>query len=952
MTTSSVTPRVKYNGSGSAGPFSIPFVWTDLVVVKTSSAGVETTLTSPTNYTATGSGTDTGSLTLVVALAVGETLTIERTTPATQTLDLTRSYIDYDLIEAAFDKLTRQAQDLLYQVGRTLRLYKDDTTGSGAYNAGNQKISNLADGVADQDAATIKQLGDVVGASDDAVAAAAAAAASAAQAAQSAQEIQDVVAGSVSSFEGRVGAVVSSPGDYTASEIVNVPSGNLAAIDVQSALNELQTDINNRQPTDALLTAISDLTTSADKYIYTTGTDTVALGTITSFARSLLDDTGTAQAQATLGLTPGVNVQAYAAELSTVAGEVTAYSHTLIAANSASAARSVLGLGTVATTDASAYQPSDATLSSLAAYNTNGILTQTAADTFVGRTVTAGDGVTVTNGNGVSGNPTIAVDINGLTNRPSFASGDKLMIYKSGVGLRKIDYDDLPVSGGTSGLANAYKDITDGTTTSSASGADIFKLRASTGVTVTVASNDATHGDNALIGLNTPLTALAGTTAAADKVPYFSSGSAASTATLTSFGRDVISGADASAVRTTLGLVPGVDIQAYDAQLADVAGLTPSNGVFIVGNGTNFTAQSGATARTTLGVGSTDAPFFDAVNVGHASDTTISRSSAGVIAIEGQIVPLNNITNTHTAGSIELGHATDTTITRDSAGVIAVEGVTVPLNSTSSVHTASSIELGHASDTTITRSSAGVIAVEGFTVPLNSTLNTHTANTIELGHASDTTISRSSAGVIAVEGVTVPLNSTTSVYTAGSIELGHATDTTLSRSSAGVLAVEGKNVYMAGGTDVAVADGGTGASTFTANAVLLGNGTSAFQTVAPGANGQVLTSNGTTWTSAAAPSGGVTSLAAGNGITVSASTGAVTVSQDIYTGSSSTNTSYPIGTYLLSTLNSNSPATAINSSVTLYVSSPYVQSSGSALTGTWRTRGYCVAPGTLIQRTA
>lgn len=52
-----------------------------------------------------------------------------------------------------------------------------------------------------------------------------------------------------------------------------------------------------------------------------------------------------------------------------------------------------------------------------------------------------------------------------------------------------------------------------------------------------------------------------------------------------------------------------------------------------------------------------------------------------------------------------------------------------------------------------------------------------------------------------------------------------------------------------------VANGGTGAASFTANYVLLGNGTSAFQTVAPGTSGNVLTSNGTTWTSAA-PSAG------------------------------------------------------------------------------------------------
>ena len=51
-----------------------------------------------------------------------------------------------------------------------------------------------------------------------------------------------------------------------------------------------------------------------------------------------------------------------------------------------------------------------------------------------------------------------------------------------------------------------------------------------------------------------------------------------------------------------------------------------------------------------------------------------------------------------------------------------------------------------------------------------------------------------------------------------------------------------------------VAVGGTGAATFAANNVLLGNGTSAFQVVAPGTSGNVLTSNGTTWTSSAAGS--------------------------------------------------------------------------------------------------
>jgi hypothetical protein len=56
---------------------------------------------------------------------------------------------------------------------------------------------------------------------------------------------------------------------------------------------------------------------------------------------------------------------------------------------------------------------------------------------------------------------------------------------------------------------------------------------------------------------------------------------------------------------------------------------------------------------------------------------------------------------------------------------------------------------------------------------------------------------------------------------------------------------------ISGITDLAVADGGTGRSTLTANAVLVGNGTSGINSVAPGTSGNVLTSDGTSWTSAA-----------------------------------------------------------------------------------------------------
>jgi hypothetical protein len=77
------------------------------------------------------------------------------------------------------------------------------------------------------------------------------------------------------------------------------------------------------------------------------------------------------------------------------------------------------------------------------------------------------------------------------------------------------------------------------------------------------------------------------------------------------------------------------------------------------------------------------------------------------------------------------------------------------------------------------------------------------------------------------------------------------------KSNVGTLgAQDASAVAITGGTitglssALPVASGGTGLATLTANNVILGNGTSNPSFVAPGTSGNVLTSNGTTWTSA------------------------------------------------------------------------------------------------------
>ena len=95
-----------------------------------------------------------------------------------------------------------------------------------------------------------------------------------------------------------------------------------------------------------------------------------------------------------------------------------------------------------------------------------------------------------------------------------------------------------------------------------------------------------------------------------------------------------------------------------------------ADGEMIVGDGTTDpVAESGATLRTSIGVGTGNSPQFTAIELGHASDTTIARSGSGAITVEGTQVLLAGAALTGTTGTFTgVLDITDTTDSSDASG--------------------------------------------------------------------------------------------------------------------------------------------------------------------------------------------------------------------------------------------------------------------------------------------
>ena len=158
--------------------------------------------------------------------------------------------------------------------------------------------------------------------------------------------------------------------------------------------------------------------------------------------------------------------------------------------------------------------------------------------------------------------------------------------------------------------------------------------------------------------------------------------------------------------RASLGLTIGTNVQAYDAGLADIAGLAVTDGNIIVGDGANWVAESGATARASLGlVIGTDVLAYDANLQSFVSTFTLPTADGTA----------NQVLTTNGTGTLSFASVS-----------ITDEDVSVANLRTRLGEISDSTTIGDATDVTMTFS-GGVIVTGDLTVNgTTTTINTET----------------------------------------------------------------------------------------------------------------------------------------------------------------------------------------------------------------------------------
>ena len=134
--------------------------------------------------------------------------------------------------------------------------------------------------------------------------------------------------------------------------------------------------------------------------------------------------------------------------------------------------------------------------------------------------------------------------------------------------------------------------------------------------------------------------------------------------------------ASASSARTNLGLAIGTDVQAYNAKLNDIAGLAVTDGNFVVGNGSNFVAESGSTARTSLGLGTIATQAANNVAVTGGSITGLGDPSSSSDAATKNYVD-QAVAGLRTRTIAEAGTTGNVDLTADLQNGDTIDGVTL-----------------------------------------------------------------------------------------------------------------------------------------------------------------------------------------------------------------------------------------------------------------------------------
>lgn len=287
-------------------------------------------------------------------------------------------------------------------------------------------------------------------------------------------------------------------------------------------------------------------------------------------------------------------------------------------------------------------------------------------------------------------------------------------------------------------------------------------------------------------------------------------------------------GANAGAARTALGLAIGSDVQAYDAQLADVAGLTPADGAIIIGDGSNFTTESGATARTSLGLGTGDTPTFNGAAMNSQKITGLAAPTAGSDAATKTYV--DNASST--VASTVAGDSGSESITFGS-DTLTIGGTS---NAITTAMSGTTLSIDIADNPTLTGNATitGNLTVQGTTTTVNSTtVNVQNAFVFEgtTDDAFETTLTVTDP--TADRTITLP-NAT------GTVVLADSTDTLTNKTIA-----FGSNTISG---QLALANGGTGAdlSSIAQGTLLVGGASNDIGELTIGTVNKVARSTGTT----------------------------------------------------------------------------------------------------------